>query len=129
MSSATLVNELDFATRAGASYSDLQKPNAPRPLLPSDHARRLSSGRRNEIFAICTVGDHFSFSEFLLRPALLVLPVELARVDASLEDPGVLRPIRSVQRAAGLTMDADGELPAADDVLDGDRLTGRSKGR
>lgn len=62
-----------------------------------------------------TVGDLSGLWEALLPPELLVLPAELARVDETAGLPGVFRPVRGVLRSpVGSTVDADGDLPAAD---------------
>jgi IS5 family transposase len=63
----------------------------------------------------CTVGDQQALWEAVLPPELLVLPAELARVDALLDDPAFFAPFVPVFRSAVWSaVDADGDLPAVD---------------
>jgi len=48
--------------------------------------------RRDEAIVLRTVGDQQALWEAALPPELLVLPTELARVDALLEDPAFFDP-------------------------------------
>ena len=65
-----------------------------------------------------TVNDQLSLWDAILPPELLVLPDELARVDALLDDPVFFATVRGVFRPADrASIDSDGDL-SADDVLE-----------
>jgi IS5 family transposase len=68
-----------------------------------------------EVMVFRTVGDLWSLFEAVLRPELLRLPDELARVDAVLDDPAFFVPFRAVLRSTDrAAIDADGDRSAVD---------------
>jgi IS5 family transposase len=67
-----------------------------------------------EAIVLRTVNDQPTLWDSILPPELLVLPVELGRVDALLDDPVFFAPFTAYRCQAWPAVDSDGDLSAVD---------------